>query len=169
MNRIIRNTLLAALLSVVLPAQAAIQQLSFNGAMDSGFHNNQSFSGGFSFDDATLTGSGLELLNVNTLNMSFLSTTYTQADSSLAPDVAFQDGVFLGLEWTVEQPQLQFTFVSGASNTSEAFIAYDTPLGNSGAGSVIYAPVPEPEAYALLLVGFGMIGFIARRRKNEQA
>ena len=31
---------------------------------------------------------------------------------------------------------------------------------------VIYAPVPEPETYALLLGGFAAIGFVARRRRS---
>lgn len=30
----------------------------------------------------------------------------------------------------------------------------------------IYAPVPEPEAYALMLVGLAGVGFMARRRKS---
>ena len=31
------------------------------------------------------------------------------------------------------------------------------------------APVPEPETYALFMAGLGLMGFIARRRKNGQA
>lgn len=31
------------------------------------------------------------------------------------------------------------------------------------------APVPEPETYAMLLVGLGLVGSIARRRKNKNA
>jgi probable HAF family extracellular repeat protein len=31
------------------------------------------------------------------------------------------------------------------------------------------APVPEPETYALFMAGLGLMGFIARRRKNDQA
>ena len=30
-------------------------------------------------------------------------------------------------------------------------------------------PVPEPETYALFMAGLGLMGFIARRRKNSQA
>jgi hypothetical protein len=169
MKSIFRNTLLTALLCVVLPTQAAIQQYSFNGAMDSGYYNGEAFSGNFSFDDAGYTGSGLELFNLDTLNMSFLNATFTQANAALTttPDVAFQDGAFLGLEWTVEQPQLQFTFVAGLFDVSDAFIAYDTPIGTSGAGSVIYAPVPEPETYAMLLAGLGMLGATVQRRNRK--
>jgi len=34
--------------------------------------------------------------------------------------------------------------------------------------TVLYslAPVPEPETYALMLAGLGLVGFMARRRKS---
>ena len=32
-----------------------------------------------------------------------------------------------------------------------------------------FAPLPEPETYALFMAGLGLMGFIARRRKNSQA
>jgi hypothetical protein len=33
----------------------------------------------------------------------------------------------------------------------------------------LLTPVPEPETYALFMSGLGLMGFIARRRKNSQA
>lgn len=37
--------------------------------------------------------------------------------------------------------------------------------GNVGA----VAPIPEPETYALMLAGLGVVGFMARRRRQQQA
>lgn len=33
----------------------------------------------------------------------------------------------------------------------------------------VLAPVPEPETYALMLAGFGVLGWLSRRRRNGQA
>jgi len=41
------------------------------------------------------------------------------------------------------------------------------PQGASRA--FLLAPVPEPETYGMLLAGLGVMGFMARRRKNTQA
>ena len=45
-----------------------------------------------------------------------------------------------------------------------------TPTANgfmiaSGGGSVHFAPIPEPETYALMVAGLGVLGFMAWRRK----
>ncbi len=32
----------------------------------------------------------------------------------------------------------------------------------------IAAPVPEPESYALMLAGLGVMGFVARRRRQPR-
>jgi len=31
------------------------------------------------------------------------------------------------------------------------------------------APIPEPETYAMMLAGLGLMGFVARRRKQKEA
>lgn len=34
-------------------------------------------------------------------------------------------------------------------------------------GNIVATPVPEPETYAMLMAGLGVIGFVARRRKSS--
>ncbi len=41
-----------------------------------------------------------------------------------------------------------------------------TGINNQGQVAVIGSPIPEPETYAMLLAGLGLLGFIARRRKT---
>jgi hypothetical protein len=50
-----------------------------------------------------------------------------------------------------------YVLVSGniVSDTSAAF-----------GGAVMLAPVPEPETYGMMLAGLGVLGFLARRRKQ---
>ena len=39
----------------------------------------------------------------------------------------------------------------------------------TGGGGIVLSPVPEPETYAMLLAGLGVMGAVARRRKAKQA
>ncbi len=41
--------------------------------------------------------------------------------------------------------------------------------GNVAARNFIASPVPEPETYAMLLAGLGLMGFVSRRRKQQAA
>jgi hypothetical protein len=42
-------------------------------------------------------------------------------------------------------------------------------IGDNATGFAPTAPVPEPETYALMLSGLGMLGFIGRRRLSKEA
>lgn len=39
--------------------------------------------------------------------------------------------------------------------------------GASYGGNVVLTPIPEPETYALMLAGLGVVGFMAARRRNR--
>ena len=39
--------------------------------------------------------------------------------------------------------------------------------GASYGGNLVLTPIPEPETYALMLAGLGVIGFVAARRRNR--
>jgi hypothetical protein len=162
LKRIFRTAALAALLLASLPAAQAATY-SFSGMMDSGSLIGESFFGNFSFDDLGLTGIDFEIRGLSSLSLSFAGKTYTLADADAAPDVSYQDGILLGLSYSASAIDPKIAFVAGFSDTSDAYLAY-TKAGIDGAGSVIYAAVPEPKSYAMLLAGLGMLGLLARRR-----
>lgn len=164
MSPLHRFAMLACLLALPLASQAATQTYSLSGVLDSGHYAGESYSGQLSYDDSALLGSGSEYLGLGSLFLSFLGQAYTAADAAAPAEVAFLDGSFLGLSYTVEGASLQFSFVPGMSALGEAFVAYDTSAGLSGAGSAIYAPVPEPGSSSMLLAGLGLIGILVSRR-----
>jgi hypothetical protein len=53
----------------------------------------------------------------------------------------------------------------GSPNAYFAADAIQTASGATGAVGAITAAVPEPETYALMLAGLGMMGFMAKRRR----
>lgn len=55
--------------------------------------------------------------------------------------------------------QLHITGVMAASITP-------SPTGESG--GIILAVIPEPETYAMMLAGLGLMGFVARRRRQKE-
>ena len=172
MKSLIKKAALVALMATVMPAQAAIQSWQVSGAVDSGHYNGTTYQGQFSFDDAGLLSSGTELLNLSSLQFNFGSSLFNLGTPALADATAvFQDGVFTGIEWSVDatNPAIGFSLVAGFSNASEAFFAYDTSLGLSGAGNLNYtlSAVPEPTQSGMILIGLGLMGYIAARRQPK--
>lgn len=169
MNKMLRSAVLVGvLLAGASSAHAAVRNYAFTGAFDSGVLSGTAFDGGFSFDDAGLVGSGSEWLALDSLNLHLLGASYGLADGDAMAEAGFQDGQFLGISYSVSSGEPAFAFVAGTFDSSDAFVAYDSSLGLSGAGGVIYAAVPEPEAYAMLLAGLGLLGSVARRRARAQ-
>jgi hypothetical protein len=50
----------------------------------------------------------------------------------------------------------------------DSYVLDNLQVASSFDGSAL-APVPEPESYAMFMAGLGVMGFIARRRKNGQS
>ncbi|OIQ87555.1 PEP-CTERM motif protein [mine drainage metagenome] len=58
-----------------------------------------------------------------------------------------------------------------AYNAEFLMVQNQGAVGTYGAQDLVYftpaSPVPEPQTYAMLLAGLGLVGFLARRRKNQ--
>lgn len=158
---------IALTLATLSPAHATLQTYSLEGVLDSGHYAGSKFSGSFSFDDVVLTGSGEEWLAVETLSLGLLDAVYTLDDAEALAEVAYRDGSFLGLSYSVSSSEPMFSFIPGSLDASDAFIAYETELGAFGAGSVTYTsgPIPEPKDWLMMLAGLGFVGLMVGRTK----
>jgi hypothetical protein len=57
----------------------------------------------------------------------------------------------------------------GVANASFMLSPFDPGAGNTTTFTLTQVPtIPEPETYAMLLAGLGLMGVIARRRNNKQ-
>jgi hypothetical protein len=60
-------------------------------------------------------------------------------------------------------------YPSGDINASASAYVQDNAIGVAYTNYAFSVAVPEPETYAMLLVGLGLIGFTVYRRKNQTA
>ncbi len=58
---------------------------------------------------------------------------------------------------------VQFTALAGAKITSLVFSSTDNAFVSA---NFSITPIPEPETYALMMAGLGVMGFVARRRRK---
>lgn len=90
----------------------------------------------------------------NVLNF---DTTGTLANNSFASSLGFMR---IDAKTTGTAPSVYNEYMDGAS-------AVNVYLDASNTLHIAAAPVPEPESYAMLLAGLGMIGFMAGRRNKR--
>ena len=83
-----------------------------------------------------------------------LSTVNLTGTSTVNPPVIVS--VLSGFTGTLS-PGAYSLRISGTTGTG----------GASYGGNVVLTPVPEPETYALMLAGLGVVGFVAARRRNR--
>lgn len=85
---------------------------------------------------------------------------YSASDVLLNSTSLYIDRYFSGMK----------TLSLSAGSIAYAVFGAESPALNGSsiyADNFVFAPVPEPETYAMMLAGLGMLGFVARRRKQS--
>jgi len=174
----IRKALLATTLATLaLQAQAANVVFNFSSdGFDDGTFVSKMLSGQFVYDDTTLVTDAFNntaWAPVTSLSFTLDGNTYAVAGAALLGSaVNFEAGAMIGVEtlapFTANGKSFSMTMVRADSNFPFPAYAYyvDTSFNDMGAATLYFtAAVPEPESYALMLGGLGLVGFMARRRK----
>jgi hypothetical protein len=108
-------------------------------------------------------------LTDNTTNELLISRTYNAGDGGGGVDSRFstQDNLFYTANWQIEQLAIDGSR-SGHDFTLSLLAADCEPTGHTGYayldGFGAANPVPEPETYAMLIAGLGLLGFMKRRK-----
>jgi hypothetical protein len=139
--------------------------LSFNAAVTSA----GPFSDIFTFTLPAALSTGFSLLNFPVGGL--FNTMLTSATLFRNPD----GNLFNSDDTMVKAGAATPTGISFTNGASAAGTYYlnvtGIATGSQGGlynGAISVAAVPEPETYAMLLAGLGVMGFIARRRNNAQ-
>lgn len=115
---------------------------------------------GFVFDTWSFTLSELSNLQVNMTSLDF-APLWGFADIGLA----LIDSSFNTL--ATGKDALSFSGLNAGSYALAVTGFTSGSMGGTYTGVLAAAPVPEPETYALMLAGLGIVGFIASRRRSN--
>jgi hypothetical protein len=138
----------------------------------------------------TVLGSGVAFSDIFTLDISQNVTSFSVVDVPLSVGGTTFDGILTGLSLFSagangivgggDDTLLQSSISPGDNSLT---LTYDQPLSgasfitvtgvSNGSAGAIYAgavaAIPEPETYAMLLAGLGLMGAVVRRRSNRKA
>ena len=123
-------------------------------------------SGTLSFDDVT---------NQLDWNINFAGLTGTQTAAHFHGPAGLGENAGVQITLPLGSPLVGFAVLSDTQETqllSELwYLNIHSSLFPAGEirGQLLLAPVPEPEAYAMMLAGLGLIGTAVARRKRLQA
>ena len=113
----------------------------------------------FTFSSA-LTSFGIDVIDLGTAGATSLTMTTTNGSSTLYTGHV---GGFANLLFAGVIDSNPFTSITFSATARDDGIDFDSARFGYA------ATVPEPETYAMMLAGLGLLGFAARRRKQKTA
>jgi hypothetical protein len=156
---------LASAADVSHPSTAITMDGLFTGDFGSGFgtkHAGDTFLDKFTFD---VTGSPLEF-------SASLTSTANKATEGLnisSFNLFTSTGTLIGTGTGTVGKVDRFSVSNDVLGVGSYYLQVGgNVLSTNGAhfdGNIALSPVPEPETYAMMLAGLGLVGFAARRRK----
>ena len=147
-------------------------KLTIDNGLFSTFGSNNAFIGSMSFDfnpDPDNKKLKTEFISSNLGGVPSVKLTSGTGLSGLS-DIDFGTKFGNGAGNRLSQNDYVSWKISGLG-TSQYTNMYVHVQGGPNGGSAKYTPmsaIPEPETYAMMLAGLGLLGFTARRRKNNR-
>ncbi|HEV7815432.1 MAG TPA: FxDxF family PEP-CTERM protein, partial [Janthinobacterium sp.] len=130
---------------------------------------NHSFSDVFSFTLPTSFDTATSLTSnfLPTKDLNISGFYLTQIDPTTQATLA----TYQGVDGTASGSKMDLWSLSayGLSSGTYTLTVTGTVVGTQGGsygGDIVVAAVPEPETYAMLMAGLGLVGCVARRRKQ---
>jgi hypothetical protein len=129
------------------------------------------------YDAELVAGAGEDILSLGDgirFSLSAGSVFFDQHDELAAPDfpqLRFFNGTLSGFDFSAEQGHVSATLSGGtfvySNNLSGASAFGELDFTSAVTSPVTVAAVPEPGQWALMIVGFGLVGAASRRKRQE--
>lgn len=151
-----------------LAVVAAFAALSATGAHAATFTN---FDGGdhgsFKFAAETPAGMGFDSYAFTLSGMFDVTTTFAGSGIVGSLGLYKADNTLVD-SWGVGSPSFSISDTNSLAAGSYYYVVAAFKPGSYNLTSTAVAAVPEPETYAMLAAGLGIVGFVAsRRRRND--
>ncbi|MEQ1600903.1 MAG: PEP-CTERM sorting domain-containing protein [Methylophilaceae bacterium] len=159
-----------------LSASAATQASSSDSY--SWYSTNNASANANNAGNFSLTGYGIALISVS-WNASVTGATsdlYDYSNANVSISGSYNDGLYsngsansgvnLQSYWGATSVNGLFTLAvtNAGSGLTTGYLNANVSTNSTSPFSVAITPVPEPDVYAMLLAGLGLIGFMSRRR-----